>query len=461
MQLDFPDTFLWGCATASYQIEGSPLADGAGASIWHRFSHTPGTVANGDTGDLACDHYRRYPEDIALMRDLGLKAYRFSIAWPRVFPTGCGSVNTKGLDFYERLVDGLLAADIAPFATLYHWDLPAALQDTGGWANRDTAHRFADYAQTVFERLGDKVSHWITLNEPWVVAHVGHIAGQHAPGMRDLWAGLKAVHHQLLAHGQAVRMFRDLNLPGEIGLTLSFLPAYPASDAEEDRAAAERFQAYHNRLFSDPVFLGHYPEVLRERFANAWPSAPREDMRLIHAPVDFLGVNYYSRAVVQAQPDDGLLQAQGVPQPSVHTAMGWEVFPQGLYDLLTGLKRDYGDPAIYITENGAAFEDQLDASGEVCDGERLDYLRQHFAAAHRALAAGVRLKGYFVWSLLDNFEWAEGYRPRFGLVRVDFASQKRTVKQSGRWYKEVIARGGLEIDGKSDDPTPDSDRRRP
>lgn len=443
--LRFPEGFLWGCATAAYQIEGSPLADGAGPSIWHRFSHTPGNVERGDTGDVACDHYRRWRDDVALMRELGLKAYRFSVAWPRVLPDGRGPVNEAGLAFYHRLVDALLEADIVPFITLYHWDLPGALQDLGGWANRDVAGWFADYAALLFDRLGDRVRHWITLNEPWCVAHLGYIAGVHAPGMRDLWAGLRAVHHLLLAHGRAVQAFRASNVKeGRIGITLNLAPQYPASRSEADLAAAQRADAYQNRLFLDPIFSGRYPELLVRRFNDAWPDAPQADLETIATPIDFLGINYYSRGVVAHAPGAGLLETRSVAQPGPHTAMGWEIYPEGLFELLVRIHGEYGGPTLYITENGAAFEDRLEPSGGVRDTDRLDYLRRHFLQAHRAIEAGVRLQGYFVWSLMDNFEWAHGYSKRFGIVYVDYETQRRVIKRSGYWYREVIARNGLE-----------------
>lgn len=436
--LRFPEGFVWGCATSSYQIEGSPLADGAGPSIWHRFAHTPGNVERGDTGDVACDHYRRYASDVALMQELGLKAYRFSVAWPRVFPEGRGAVNEPGLSFYERLVDRLLDAGIVPFVTLYHWDLPAALQDLGGWANRDVAGWFSDYAHLLFQRLGDRVHHWITLNEPWVVAHVGHVAGQHAPGMRDLWTGLRAMHHLLLAHGRAVQAFRASARPGTIGITLSLSPQEPASGAARDLEAAERANAYCNGAFLDAIFRGRYPDVLCSWFRDAWPVFPDTDLAEIATPIDFVGVNYYTRTVVEHAPGQGILHARGLRRPGRHTSMGWEVYPEGLYHILTWIRDSYGNPDVYITENGAAFEDVPGEDGAVDDEQRVDFLRDHLVQAHRAIQVGVRLKGYFLWSLLDNFEWAHGYSKRFGIVYVDFPSQRRTPKKSALWYRDTI-----------------------
>lgn len=440
----FPEGFLWGCATASYQIEGSPLADGASPSIWHRFSHTPGNVQGGDTGDVACDHYRRWRDDVALMRELGLKAYRFSIAWPRVLPDGTGRVNEAGVAFYDRLVDALLEAGIVPFATLYHWDLPGALQDRGGWANRDVVGWFTEYAGLMFERLGDRVQHWITLNEPWCVAHLGHVAGVHAPGMRDLWAGLRVVHHLLLGHGEAVAAFRASRAGhGRIGITLNLAPQHAATSSQADRAAMDRADAYQNRLFLDPLFKGRYPAVLVQHFGEAWPEVTDEDLAIIRRPIDFLGINYYSRSVVADAPGEGLLGIRHVDTAGARTAMGWEIYPQGLYELLVRLHREYGPLPLYITENGAAFDDRLDASGQVDDAERVDYLHRHFLAARRAIDDGVRLEGYFVWSMLDNFEWALGYSKRFGIVYVDYPSQRRIVKRSGRWYRQVIEANGV------------------
>ena len=442
MHLRFPQGFLWGAATAAYQIEGSPLADGAGISIWHRFSHTPGNTHAGDTGDIACDHYRRYRGDVALMRNLGLGAYRFSVAWPRVMPEGHGRINEAGIGFYDRLVDALLDESITPFITLYHWDLPAALQDKGGWCNRDSAGWFADYAGVVFTRLGDRVQHWITFNEPKVIALLAHIGGPYAPGMRDLYAGLLASHHILLAHGRAVAAHRARGGGGEIGITVDPEPQQPASPHPDDVAAAERASAYNNRIWLDPIFLGRYPEVLERWFGEAWPAVREGDLREIRAPIDFIGLNYYTRAVLAYAPGEGPLHARQVRQASPHTLMGWEVYPEGLYEILQWIHRAYGGPAMYITENGAAYEDQV-VNGTVADDARLDYLRAHLAQIPRALRAGVNVRGYFVWSLLDNFQWSQGYSRRFGIVHVDFATQRRTVKKSGLWYRDAIAQNGF------------------
>ncbi|MGQ9881826.1 MAG: GH1 family beta-glucosidase [Armatimonadota bacterium] len=441
----FPEGFLWGAASASYQIEGSPLADGAGASIWHRFSHTPGTTHNADTGDIACDHYRRWQEDVDMMREMGLKGYRFSISWARILPEGKGVVNPAGLDFYDRLVDALVEAGIEPMITLYHWDLPGALQDLGGWANREIVNWFADYAQVVAGRLGDRVRLWATLNEPWVFTFLGYVYGHHAPGMRDLWAGFRAVHHALLAHGEAVARLRSV-LPNsaQLGIVLNLAPQHPATDSEEDKAAAERVHTMNNALFVEPVLKGRYPALAEQLVDFAWPPIQSGDMERIAQPVDFIGVNYYSRGIVKHS-QHGYLHAEGVEnKEALHTEMGWEVYPEGLYEILQWVHSESTRVSIYVTENGAAFRDEVQ-DGRIPDEQRVEYLRQHFLSAHRAIQSGVPLKGYFVWSLMDNFEWAFGYSKRFGIVYVDYATQQRIWKDSARWYQQVIAQNGVEV----------------
>jgi beta-glucosidase len=441
----FPPEFLWGSATSAYQVEGSPLADGAGPSNWHRFVRLPGVIANGDTGDLACDHYRRYPDDIRLMQLLGLKAYRFSVSWSRVFPAGRGRVNPKGLDFYRRLVDALLAAGIEPFLTLYHWDLPAALDDRGGWVNRDSAAWFADYAQTLFRALEGKVKRWSTLNEPWVVTDGGYLHGVHAPGHSSLKETPLVSHNLLRAHAMAVQAFRA-DGRGEIGLVVNLEPKYAASSDPEDRAAMARGHAYMNRQYLDAVFFGAYPKEMAEIFGDAWPSFPQEDMKLIREPFDFLGVNYYTRSVNRGDPLSPPVCVTTVRQAGAeHTEMGWEVFPEGLKETLLWIKRRYGDIPLYITENGAAFADPPVIDGLVEDTRRVEYLRNHLRAAHEAIREGVNLRGYFVWSLLDNFEWSCGYSKRFGIVHVDFATQQRTPKASARFYSRVIQSNGAAL----------------
>jgi len=444
----FPESFLWGAATSAYQIEGSPLADGAGPSIWQRFTHTPGLTANGETGDVACDHYRRWRSDIALMRDLGLNAYRFSIAWSRVLPAGTGRVNERGLDFYRRLVDGLLAAGIAPNATLYHWDLPAALDDRGGWLNRDIADWFAEYARVMFRALGDRVPMWATLNEPWVVTDGGYLHGALAPGHRNLFEAPIATHNLMRAHGAAVQVYRA-EAKRAIGLVVNLEPKYPASDSEDDRLAARRADAYMNRQYLDAVCHGSYPEELCEIFGEAWPEFSDADMAAIKQPLDFIGVNYYTRNVTEQWPLALPLHGRGVKQPfATYTETGWEVHPPSLTRILVWVKERYGDLPIYVTENGAAFYDPpKPIDGRVDDPLRVHYFREHLRAAAEALRQGVDLRGYFAWSLLDNFEWSLGYAKRFGIVHVDFETQQRTVKASGQFYRDVIRTRGAVLGG--------------
>jgi beta-glucosidase len=442
-----PDGFIWGAATASYQIEGAVAEDGRGESIWDRFSHTPGKVVNGDTGDAAADHYHRTAEDIALMRELGLGAYRFSLAWPRILPAGTGAVNERGLDFYDRLVDDLLAAGITPFVTLYHWDLPQALQERGGWANRDTVTAFRRYTEVVARRLGDRVRYWITHNEPWVAAFLGNLYGVHAPGLTDLPTALAVAHHLLLSHGEAVPVFRAHGTPEtQVGITLNLNHVDSASDSAPDRAAAQRMDSGLNRWFLDPVFRGEYPADALADFAalGAKPPIQDGDLARIAVPIDFLGVNNYFRSLIQAGPKgDGTDDIHNVKAPGAHyTAMGWEVYPDGLRKLLVRLHHDYQPAALYITENGAAYDDVLTAEDTVHDPERVAYLRDHLRAARQAIAEGAPLRGYFVWSLLDNFEWAQGYAKRFGVIYVDYPTQRRIMKDSGRYYAEVIRANG-------------------
>jgi beta-glucosidase len=442
----FPDGFLWGAATSAYQVEGSPLADGAGPSIWQRFAHSPGLVKDGDTGDVACDHYRLFESDIRLMRELGLNAYRFSVSWSRVLPQGRGTVNERGLDFYRRLVDGLLAHGIQPLITLYHWDLPAALDDRGGWLNPDIAGWFADYSRVLFRALDDRVEMWATLNEPWVVTDGGYLHGALAPGHRNLFEAPLASHNLLLAHAAAVEAYRAEGRQ-RIGIVVNLEPKTPASGRPEDVAAARRADAYMNRQYLDPVFLGRYPEELREIFGEAWPDVPGEDLARIRQPLDFLGINYYTRSVTRDDPSALPVRAgREVQRRHTYTETDWEVWPQGLTDTLVWVKARYGDIPLYMTENGAAFYDPPVAAGDPHpDPLRVAYLREHLRAAHRAIERGVDLRGYCAWSLLDNFEWSLGYSKRFGIVHVDFATQKRTVKQSGRFYAEVIRTRGAAL----------------
>jgi beta-glucosidase len=435
----FPDDFLWGAATSAYQIEGAPLADGAGPSIWHRFVRTPGRVHNGETGDVACDHYHRYPEDVALMRELGLTTYRFSISWSRILPEGTGRVNQGGLDFYRRLVDELLAAGIAPNATLYHWDLPAALDDRGGWLNRDVAEWFAEYAEVMFRALDDRVTMWATLNEPWVVTDGGYLHGPLAPGHRNLWEAPRATHNLLRSHAKAVQAYRASG-KNRIGLVVNLEPKYPASDSPEDAEAVKRADAYMNRQYLDPVFLGTYPQELIDGYGEAWPEISAADMAEIKTPIDFLGINYYKRGITKADDSVIIERATRVDNPrGTVTEVGWEVFAKGLTKTLTWVRDSYGDLPLYITENGAAFYDPPVAfNGRIEDPLRVDYLRDHIRAVRTAMDQGVNVRGYYVWSLLDNFEWALGYAKRFGIIHVDYETLKRTPKASARYYAEVI-----------------------
>lgn len=442
----FPEDFLWGAATSAYQIEGSPLADGAGASNWHRFSHTPGMTANGDTGDIACDHYNRFRSDVGLMAELGLQAYRFSISWSRVLPAGTGRVNEPGIDFYARLVDCLLERRITPNVTLFHWDLPAALDERGGWLNRDIADWFADYATVMFNRLGDRIPMWATINEPWVIMDGGYMFGKLAPGHRNIYEASIVSHNVLRAHGRGVQAFRasQSSKKSQIGIVVNLEPKYAASESEEDLAAAARADAYMNRQYLDPLILGTYPDEMREIWGDAWQEWPAEDMPLIGEKIDFLGINYYTRSVNRN--DDVCLpvRASGVLQPdSIHTETGWEVWPEAMTRVLVWVRDRYGEMPLYITENGAAFFDPPTAiDGRVEDPLRVAYLHGHLIAAREAIREGVPLRGYFAWSLLDNFEWSQGYSKRFGIVHVDYATQERTIKSSGKFYADVIRTNG-------------------
>ena len=442
----FPEGFLWGAATAAYQIEGAWDEDGKGESIWDRFTHRPYTIQNGDTGDVACDHYHRMPQDVALMKDLGLQSYRFSISWPRILPEGRGAINEKGLDFYDRLVDALLHAGVVPNATLNHWDLPQAIQDQGGWPNRDSADWFADYARVVFDRLGDRVSLWATHNEPPVIAFHGYAHGVFAPGIADYSQAYQAAHHLLLAHGKAVQVFRQGNYRGEIGIVVDFQNYRPASDAEADRVACQRARESAAWFFGEPLFTGRYPVTLLDWIGPHAPRVQGGDMALIGQPIDFLGVNHYTTFDVSFDHRGGLLKLamEQVSAPGWgRTEMGWGVNPAGLAAVLLDLKERYGNPRMYVTENGCALRDVPDGDGFVADWGRVNFLRAHLRAVHDAIQAGADVRGYYVWSLMDNFEWASGYEPRFGIVRVDFDTGERTPKQSARWYTDVIANNAL------------------
>jgi beta-glucosidase len=445
-----PSTFRWGVATSAYQIEGAVSEHGRTPSIWDTFCRVPGAIDNGDTGDVACDHYHRMPEDVALIRDLCIDTYRFSVAWPRVQPGGRGPVNPAGAAFYDRLVDELLAEGIDPWVTLYHWDLPQELEDAGGWPERDTAYRFADYAQLVHDRLGDRVAHWTTLNEPWCSAMLGYVEGVQAPGRRDFSAGIHAVHHLLLGHGLAAQRLRA-SAPGrlDLAITLNLSTANPATDSEADRDAARRADGLSTRMYLDPLVHGHYPEdVVADLAARRVRLPIREgDLEIISAPIDTLGVNYYFSQRASGIGEDGSTRdahghpvGRGLPYGLPRTAMGWEVMPNDFRDLLIRVGRDYPGIPIVITENGAAFDDQPSVDGYVRDDDRTEYLAAHIAAVAEAREAGTDIRGYFAWSLLDNFEWAYGYDKRFGIIRVDYETQKRTPKQSALWYRDTIRR---------------------
>ena len=442
----FPEGFVWGAATAAYQIEGAWNEDGKGESIWDRFSHTSYRIYNGDTGDVACDHYHRMPEDIGLMEKLGLKSYRFSISWPRVLPQGYGKANEPGLDFYDRLVDALLEAGITPNATLNHWDFPQALQDKGGWNNRDSVNWFTDYARLMFDRLGDRVSMWATHNEPWVVAFIGYAFGQFAPGIADYSQAFQASHHLLLSHGKAVEAYRDGGYPGQIGIVLNLGHSYPATSSEADKAANQRHYDMDNALFLAPLFKGEYPAAFMDWIGTHAPKVEDGDMETISQPIDFLGVNYYMSFAVKDSSDGGLLKNSTEYVSGANwgkTEMGWGIYPPGLKATLLDIKENYSDIDLYVTENGCAVNDIPDERGSVIDDGRVNFLRAHFLAAYEALQAGVNLKGYYAWSLMDNFEWASGLSKRFGLIYVDYETGARTLKKSAGWYKDVIEQNGV------------------
>jgi beta-glucosidase len=466
--VSFPDDFLWGSATAAYQIEGAGTADGRTDSIWDVFARRPGAVLGGDDGSVACDHYHRYAEDVALMRELNLGAYRFSVSWARVMPDG-GPVNPAGVDFYSRLVDQLLEQGVTPWLTLYHWDLPQALEDAGGWPSRDTAHRFVDYAGAVHDALGDRVHYWTTFNEPWCSAFLGYGNGHHAPGRTDGTDALRAGHHLMLAHGLAVQELRSRDASLELGLTLNFTDIRPADpDSPGDQDAARRIDGLANRFFVEPILRGEYAADVLEDVRDLWPAdlVHDGDLATISTPVDVLGVNYYfGDAVTGAAPEEApaaARSARGSGAPSANpgsehvatvsrglptTDMGWEVLPEALTHLLLRLQRDYTGPAgtaLFVTENGAAYADRPDADGFVDDQDRIAYVRDHLHAVHDAMEQGADVRGYFLWSLLDNFEWAFGYSKRFGIVRVDYDTLERTPKASAHWYAAVAAGGRLD-----------------
>ena len=436
----FPADFLWGAATASYQIEGAARADGKGESVWDRFAATPGKVRGGDTGEVACDFYHRYRDDLELMRELGLDAFRFSISWPRVLPDGRGSVNDAGLDFYDRLVDGLLELGIEPFPTLFHWDTPQTLEDAGGWPARATAEAFVEYVDAVAARLGDRVTDWTTHNEPFCSSWLGYGTGLHAPGRTNVADAIAAAHHLLLSHGWAVEVIRRHSPEAEVGIVFDLWPVQPMSDDPADVEAARIMDGFNSRRFLDPVLRGEYPADVLEELAPVAPPVADGDLAVIAEPIDFIGVNNYSRWIVRADPASGKPLAVRAPEGQL-TDMGWEVCPDGLYEVIMRLHRDYRVQKIYVTENGAAFPDVVTHDGRVHDVERQTYLADYIEATGRALADGAPVAGYFVWSLLDNFEWSSGYAKRFGLVYVDYPTLRRIPKDSYCWYRDLIAAG--------------------
>ncbi|MBV9617015.1 MAG: beta-glucosidase [Ktedonobacteraceae bacterium] len=443
--LQFPKNFRWGAGTYSYQVEGAANEDGRGESIWDRFCAKPGAILNNESGLVACDHYHRYPEDILLMKQLGVHMYHFSIAWPRIIPAGKGPINQRGLDFYDRLIDTLLEAGIEPYATLYHWDLPQVLQDkVGGWASRETVHAFAEYVDVVSRHFSDRISNWLTLNEPAVTAFEGYEQGIHAPGIQDVRMAWQTSHHFLLAHGLAVQTLRaNGNAQTRVGITLNFTHLDPATPSAEDQAAVRFMDGKLHRWFLDAIFRGHYPSDVLERLGDVAPKTEAGDMEIIARPLDFLGANYYTRAILRHD-DNAFDEFPSVhAEGAEHTEMGWEVYPRGIYDMLLRLHREYAIPKIYIVENGAAFADTIGPDGRVDDPRRIHYLREHLTQVYAALTEGVPLAGYSVWSLMDNFEWSLGYSMRFGLTYIDYPTQKRILKASGSWYRDVIAANGL------------------
>jgi beta-glucosidase len=446
-KISFPDSFVFGSATAAYQIEGAWNEDGKGLSTWDVFAHKKNKIIGGHNGDIACDHYHRYKEDVALMKSMGLPAYRMSISWPRILPTGVGSINDKGLDFYKRLLDELRSANIEPYVTLYHWDLPQELQDKGGWLSRDTAYHFADYTEIIVRALGDRVTNWITLNEPYINMSIGYLVGEHAPGLHRIFSVYKVAHNLLLGHGLGVERIRTLGSNYRVGLANALWPNYPATDNTKDIKAARFADAFGMHMFLDTIFKGKYPELVEGyvRCQNG-KNLKANDMKIISLPIDFLGINFYSRNIVKHSyrpmfPFKGVTPSYKGVQ---FTDMDWEIFPQGLYNLLTMIRNDYGNPPIIITENGAAFKDKLEQD-VIHDSNRIDFYKQYLASMHRAMNEGSAVKAYFAWSFMDNFEWSFGYSKTFGLVHIDYKTQKRTIKNSGYWYAKMIKEKGFEL----------------
>ncbi len=446
--LTFPKGFQWGTASAAYQIEGAWNEDGKGESIWDRFTHTPGKIKNGDTGNVACDYYHRYRDDIAMMAGLGLNASRISLSWPRILPQGRGAVNQKGLDFYDRVVDEMMRLKIKPFVTLFHWDLPQALEDAGGWPNRDTANHFRDYAATVADRLGDRVKHWMVFNEPWVFTILGHLSGMHAPGRHDPAEAMRATHVVNLAQGLGVRALRERgHNPEAVGTAFSMSSVHPQNrDSKEDREAAERWHGFFNLWFLETVMNGRYPDIyVSSKFEDRVKIQPG-DLETIKAPLDFVGINLYTRQMVAYEPTDTNLGAKQVrPDVKETTDFGWEVYPKALSEMILRIWKDYKLP-IYVTENGCSYGDGPGPDGEVHDERRVRFLRRYIAEVARAIGQGADVRGYFTWTFTDNFEWAEGFAQRFGIVHCDFATQQRIVKQSGKWYSQLARSNALDFD---------------
>ncbi len=444
--IHFPKDMKWGVATASYQIEGAVNEGGRGVSIWDEFSKTPGKVVNGDNGDVACDSYHRFEEDVEIMEDLGVDFYRFSIAWPRIFPNGTGEVNQEGLDYYHSLVDSLLEKGIQPMCTLYHWDLPQALQDNGGWDNRETIDAFVNYAEVMFKEFYGKIKHWITFNEPWCISFLSNFAGAHAPGFKDLQLAMNVSHHLLVAHGKTVIKFRELGFEGQIGYAPNVEWNEPYSNQQEDIDACKRANGYFLEWFFDPVFKGTYPQFMVEWFEKkgARLNIEEGDMEIIHQPIDFLGINYYSGSVGRFADDGSLFSYEKVDVGYEKTDIGWNIYPEGFYKVLCDITEKYGQIPIYITENGSCYNDEPE-NGKVDDQGRINYLKQHLISLNRSIKSGVNIKGYLTWSLLDNFEWAEGYSMRFGIVHVNYRTLERTKKESFYTYKQIIANNFFEV----------------
>ncbi|QHE51546.1 GH1 family beta-glucosidase [Pontibacillus sp. HMF3514] len=444
--IEFPRDLKWGAATAAYQIEGAANKDGRAPSIWDTFSHTPGNVKNGDNGDEACDSYHRYEEDVQYLNDLGVDVYRFSISWPRVMPKGTGELNPEGVKYYRNLIQELLDHDIEPIITLYHWDLPQTLQEHGGWEVRSTTDAFKEYAVAMFKEFGNVVKKWITINEPWCASFLSNYLGIHAPGKQDLQASINVSHHLLLAHGKSVKAFREIVPDGEIGYAPNADWLEPYSQQQEDIDACERDMQWKIEWFMDPVFKGEYPQLLQDIFAkhNGYLHIEDGDMELISQPIDFMGINYYSGSVARYKEGNGMFEVEPIWVDYQKTDIGWPVYADGFYKLLTHLQQKYGDVPIYITENGACYNHEIE-DGVVNDEERIDYLKQHLTALHRAIKSGVPIKGYILWSLLDNFEWAEGYSKRFGIIHVNYRTFERTKKESFYWYQKAVQNNWFEI----------------